>query len=120
MSESYELEGKVKVVGETQTFGSGFQKRELVVTVEYGKYPQDINIEVVQDKIEKLDGLSAGTEVLVKFNLRGREYNGRYFNSLQGWFLKVLDDATPTESTNNEMPPPPVNSVDDMDDDIPF
>jgi hypothetical protein len=120
MSESYELEGKVKVVGETQVLGSGFQKRELVVTVEDGKYPQYINIEFVQDKIEKLEGLSVGTEVLVKFNLRGREYNGRYFNSLQGWFLKVLDDAKPTESTNNDMPPAPENTVDDMEEDIPF
>ena len=37
-----EVQGKVKMVGETQTFGSnGFRKRELVVTTEE-QYPQMI------------------------------------------------------------------------------
>ena len=33
---AYELTGKIKLLQETQTFGSGFQKREIVVTVEEG------------------------------------------------------------------------------------
>ncbi|MBT5167314.1 MAG: DUF3127 domain-containing protein, partial [Opitutales bacterium] len=37
----YEMEGKVKVIEDTQTFGSGFQKREFVVTSEE-KFPQDV------------------------------------------------------------------------------
>ena len=48
---AYELTGKVKLLQDTQTFGSGFQKREIVVTVEDGKYPQDINLEFLQDKM---------------------------------------------------------------------
>ena len=43
-----EIEGKVKLIGETQTFGSnGFRKRELVVTTDE-QYPQHIMIEFVQ------------------------------------------------------------------------
>ena len=82
---AYELKGKVKLLQETQTFGSGFQKREIVVRVEEGKYPQDINLEFVQEKIALLDSVEAGDEVSVMFDIRGREYNGRYFNNLQGW-----------------------------------
>ena len=62
-----------------------FQKREIVVRVEEGKYPQDINLEFVQEKIALLDSVEAGDEVSVMFDIRGREYNGRYFNNLQGW-----------------------------------
>ena len=39
---AYELTGKIKLLQETQTFGSGFQKREIVLTVDDGKYPQEI------------------------------------------------------------------------------
>tara|TARA_A100001015_G_scaffold304616_1_gene396087 strand:- start:501 stop:1058 length:558 start_codon:yes stop_codon:yes gene_type:complete len=93
---AYELTGKVKLLQETQTLGSGFQKREIVVTVEEGKYPQDICLEFVQDKINLLDSLSVGQEITVTFDIRGREYNGRYYNNLQGW--KISSDTTQVAS----------------------
>ena len=82
---AYDLTGKIKIIQEAKTFDSGFTKREMVVIVEDGKYPQEINIEFVQDKISLLDDLQIGQEVTVTFDIRGREYNGRYFNNLQGW-----------------------------------
>lgn len=82
---AYELTGKVKLIQEAKTFDSGFTKREMVVIVEDGKYPQEINLEFVQDKVALLDALQIGQEVTVTFDIRGREYNGRYFNNLQGW-----------------------------------
>ena len=42
-----EVQGKIKVIGETATFGSaGFRKRELVITTSE-QYPQSILIEFV-------------------------------------------------------------------------
>ncbi len=114
---AYELTGKIKLIQEPQTFNSGFTKREMVVTVDDGRYPQDINLEFVQDKIALLDGLQSGQEVTVSFDIRGREYNGRYFNNLQGW--KVVAAATAAEAAGAGAPageaPPPYG-----DDDIPF
>ncbi|MBF0471495.1 MAG: DUF3127 domain-containing protein [Gammaproteobacteria bacterium] len=57
---AYELTGKVKLLQEPQTFASGFSKREMVVTVEDGKYPQEFNLEFLQDKMSLLDDLSEG------------------------------------------------------------
>jgi hypothetical protein len=57
---AYDLTGTVKLIQEEQTFGSGFKKREMVVTVEDGKYPQEINLEFVQDKVGLLDALQSG------------------------------------------------------------
>jgi single-strand DNA-binding protein len=99
---NYELMGKVKLINETQTFGSGFLKREMVVTVEDGKYPQDINLEFVQDKTGLLDSLTPGQEVTVSFNIRGREYNGRYFNNLQGWKIKAEGASNAPEQPANQ------------------
>ncbi|MEQ9464399.1 MAG: DUF3127 domain-containing protein [Haliea sp.] len=91
---AYDLTGKIKLIQEPQTFNSGFTKREMVVIVEDGKYPQEINLEFVQDKIALLDGLQPGQEVTVTFDIRGREYNGRYFNNLQGWKIAAADTAS--------------------------
>ena len=41
---AYELTGKIKLLQEAKTFDSGFTKREMVVVVEDGKYPQEINL----------------------------------------------------------------------------
>ncbi len=45
------LKGTIKLIGEKQTFDSGFQKVEFVVTTE-DQYPQDVKFEIVQDKCD--------------------------------------------------------------------
>ena len=112
---AYDLTGKIKLIQEAKTFDSGFTKREMVVIVEDGKYPQEINIEFVQDKVALLDSLQMGQEVTVTFDIRGREYNGRYFNNLQGW--KIVTGA---ESTMTQQEQPPYPEPEDFDEDIPF
>jgi single-strand DNA-binding protein len=117
---AYDLTGKVKLIQDAQTFGSGFTKREMVVTVEDGKYPQEINLEFVQDKVSLLDNVQVGQEVTVTFDIRGREYNGRYFNNLQGWKIQAgaaapaADDKPPV--SDKDVPA----DFDEYEDDIPF
>ena len=114
---AYDLTGKIKLIQEAKTFESGFTKREMVVIVEDGKYPQEINLEFVQDKAALLDSLQVGEEVTVTFDIRGREYNGRYFNNLQGW--KIVSAAEQSHY-NQEEPPPYPDPSDFGDEDIPF
>lgn len=85
---SYELTGKVKTIMDQQTFGSGFTKREFVVTTE-DKFPQDIKFECVKDKCALLDNVKEGQEVAVSFDLRGNEYNGRYFVNVTAWRVEA-------------------------------
>ncbi|HEY9147908.1 MAG TPA: DUF3127 domain-containing protein [Gammaproteobacteria bacterium] len=116
---AYELTGKIKLIQEAKTFDSGFTKREMVVIVEDGKYPQEINLEFVQEKVALLDGLQPGQEVTVSFDIRGREYNGRYFNNLQGWkIVPAGEQAAFAGADPSEAPPFP--SPSDFDEDIPF
>lgn len=117
---SYDLTGKIKLIQDAQTFSSGFTKREMVVTVEDGKFPQEINIEFLQDKVSLLDTVSIGQEVTVSFDIRGREYNGRYFNNLVGWKMQAGGGSAPT---GDDLPPMTDADVPAMDDDgdvIPF
>ena len=67
-----EVQGRIKMIGETQTFGSnGFWKREIVVTTEE-QYPQHIMVEFVQDKTDLLNSYKEGQQVKININLRGR------------------------------------------------
>ena len=117
---AYDLTGKIKVIMEAKTFGSGFTVREFVVTVEDGKYPQDIVLQFVQDKVSLLDTVQEGQDVTVSFDIRGREYNGRYFNNLQAWKIEAGAGAAGGDEK------PPVSDKDvpadfnDYEDDIPF
>ncbi|MES2921970.1 MAG: DUF3127 domain-containing protein [Verrucomicrobiota bacterium] len=89
----YETAGKMKWIGTTQTFPSGFSKREFVVTTAHDKYPQDIKFDMVKDKCPLLDGFELGQDVQVSFDIRGREYNGKYFVDLSCWKLQAADGA---------------------------
>ena len=117
---AYELTGKVKLIQDPQTFNSGFTKREMVVTVEDGKYPQDISLEFVQDKVSLLDALQVGQEVTVTFDIRGREYNGRYFNNLQGWKIQTGAAAAPEANQQSGFDSSAPASFNEFDDDVPF
>jgi hypothetical protein len=120
-----EVQGKIKTIGETQTFGSnGFRKRELVITTEE-QYPQHILVEFVQDKTDLLNNYQVGQAVKISINLKGREWvnpqgETKYFNSIQGWRIESLQ-----EDSSGEIPPmdafEPVTDLNEEDhDDLPF
>jgi len=124
-----EVQGRVKMVGETQTFGSnGFRKREIVVTTDE-QYPQHIMVEFVQDKTDLLNSYKEGQQVKISINLRGREWvnpqgETKYFNSIQGWRI----EAVQAEGSGAGMPPvPPADAFEpagdlkeEDHDDLPF
>lgn len=102
------LTGKVIRVGETVNVSDKFKKRELVIETDE-KYPQSVPLEFVQDKIEMLDGINEGDTVTVSYNLRGREWNGKYYVNVQGWRLEKTGSA-PAPVVEND----PVEAGDDL------
>ncbi len=98
---AYDLTGKVKLIQDEQTFSSGFSKREVIVSVEDGKYSQDICLEFLQDKVSLLDSVTSGQEIKVYFDIRGREYNGKYYNNLVGWKIESVGDSAPGSDVND-------------------
>lgn len=83
-----ELTGKVIVKNPTESVGSnGFEKRLLVIETQE-QYPQKIAIDFVQGKVNLLDNIKLGDEVKVSINIRGNEYNDKYYVSLNGWKIE--------------------------------
>lgn len=127
----YETSGKLKVISDIQSFASGFTKREFVVTTAHDKYPQDLKFEVVKDKCSLLDSFQVGQEVQVNFDIRGNEYNGKYFVNLSCWKLQAADGsssaparsqggAASQSATSGEPDISDFRNDDDFDDDVPF
>ena len=102
---SLQLKGTIKVIGEKQTFDSGFQKVEFVLTTNDEKYPQDVKFDIVQDKVDDfLKYNKVGSVVDVDFNVRGNEYQGKNYVSLSAWKVfksqataPAADIGVPTE-----------------------
>ena len=120
---SYELTGRLQKVMETQTFGGGFQKREFVVLDESNsKYPQSVAFELHKDNVDIVDSYVTDAEVTVTFDIRGREYNGRYFNNLVAF--RIAGDTTAAYKAPDVAHPPSQesSSADEFQDmeDIPF
>ena len=123
-----ELQGKIKLIDETKTYGNnGFRKRELVLTTEE-QYPQHILVEFIQDKTELLNAFQPGETVTIGINIRGREWVNpegvtKYFNSIQGWRIEKVSTDQP--DTIPPVPPAdafePANELHEEDyDDLPF
>ncbi|OMP32578.1 DUF3127 domain-containing protein [Mangrovimonas sp. DI 80] len=123
-----EIQGKIKMIGTTQSFGSsGFRKREIVITTDE-QYPQHIMVEFVQDKTDLLNSYQVGQPVKISINLRGREWvnpqgETKYFNSIQGWRI----EAAQAEASGGMPPMPPADAFEpagnlneDEHDDLPF
>ncbi len=107
----YEMTGTVKLVKETQTFNSGFTKREFVLTVEDDRYPQEIALACIKDGCARLDEVKAGERLRVLFNIRGREYQGRHFVNLEAVKLERLDASAADAVDAPDADEPPLDDT---------
>jgi Protein of unknown function (DUF3127). len=119
----FEITGTIKKIFDEQTFGSGFNKREFVLTIESGRFPQDIKFECVKDKVALVAGLKPGAKVKVFFDLRGREWKDNYYVNLNAWKIEAAGgdasaDAPPPDDDGAPLPVEPGDTV--QDEDVPF
>ena len=99
--------GLVEKIGDVMEVNDSFKKRQLVIVTE-DRYPQYLNTQLIQDKVELADKLKVGDKVELNINLRGREWTDpktgevKYFNTLDVWTLVVLEEAKEVEATNDK------------------
>jgi glucan biosynthesis protein len=87
-----EIKGTLKLIGELETgttkAGKEWQKQQIVVTTDE-TYPQDIAVDFMGDKVNQINNFQVGNPIVAHINLRGNEYNGKYYNSINGWKLAL-------------------------------
>lgn len=130
---SFEITGKLYKKFATEAKSDKFQTREFVIEIADGNYPQLVKFQLVQERCQILDSYNEGEEIKVHFDLRGREWQGKFFTTLNSWRIEKsggesgspqaikqvakqdapkLDDSFPTLSDE------PFKSA--ADDDLPF
>ena len=126
-----EITGTLKVKGTEQVVSDKFRKRDFVITDASSQYPQHISFQLTQDRCVLLDNYNVGDELIVHFNIRGREWTSpqneiKYFNTLEAWrFERKTAGAPQTQSAGApvgmEAPVPSASEMPmDAKDDLPF
>ncbi len=95
---AFEVEGRLHKIFPTEQKSASFSAREFVLEIPDGNYPQLVKFQAVQDRCSMLDGYQEGEMVKVSFDLRGREWQGKYFSNLNAW---RLDRASGSENNQN-------------------
>jgi single-strand DNA-binding protein len=99
---SFQIEGVIHLIGERENKTGSFTTRDLVLMLD-GRYPEYPRLQFTQDRADLLDKYSIGEQVRVHFDLRGREWQGKYFTNLNGWRIeKVGAEPAPTVTAQDE------------------
>ena len=95
---AYDVTGRLHEIFDEQQVSEKFRKREFVLEVQDGQYPEHIKFQMVQDKTSLIDPFKMGDEVKVTFNLRGRGFNKNgqmlYFTNLEAWKIEAGGGAS--------------------------
>ena len=139
---AYDVTGRLHEIFDEQQVSEKFRKREFVLEVQDGQYPEHIKFQMVQDKTSLIDPYKMGDEVKVTFNLRGRGFNKNgqmlYFTNLEAWKIEAASggnggggfgggqqQAAPRPAAQNQNPtlraqPSAAPIASDDDNDLPF
>ncbi len=132
-----ELEGKIAQKQPVQSGTSargGWSKQEFVVEYMDGNFPSSAAFTAWGDeRVKDLSRFQVGDAVKVSFAIKGREYNGRWYNDLQIWRIAPAGEAQPAAPAASAYVQPaapapmaPAPTLDDMpadsgpEEDLPF
>ena len=133
-----EIEGKISLKLPVQSGQSArglWERQDFVLEYQDGNFPASVCFTAWgSDKVKDLSQFQVGDAVKVAFNVRGREYNGKWYNDLRVWRITPAGQAAPASAGapayDNASPAPapaaPMPSLDDIpaaepdDDDLPF
>lgn len=117
------IQGTIINLGEIEQKSEKFKMRNAVVKTE-DKYPQEIAVQFTNANVDKSSPLKIGDAVTIHCNIRGREYNGKWYNSLDAWRVDLNGNQKPIESTTQapaHAPAPTQNTANaNVVDDLPF
>ena len=94
-----EIQGKIIVVLPERSGVSqrGNQWRSISYVLEtQEQYPKKLAFDVTNDKIDQLN-IQLGEILTVQFDINAREYNGRWFNSVNAWNVIRQSQQAPAQ-----------------------
>ncbi len=113
---AFEVEGKLHRIFPTEQKSTSFSAREFVLEVPDGNYPQLVKFQAVQERCALLDTFAEGDRVKVSFDLRGREWNGKYLTNLNAWRIERAGEGgseRPAAPSEEKFPSDPFPNYND-------
>lgn len=111
-----------KVLNKTQIeaiWAQGLSKQSLIIEEASDKqYKDSIMIEFFGDKCGLISDVRTDDIVKVLFNPRAKEYNGRRYNSMNGWKIEIMWKASWQQAASGGSQQQ--NASFDDNDDLPF
>mgnify|MGYP003678862492 CR=1 FL=1 len=84
--------------------GKSFEKQSILVEQAGTEYNKEVVVCFFGDKIKSLRDIEEGSDVSVSINLSSREYNGKYFHNIDGWFIAKLGQETVAPANESDLP----------------
>ena len=78
----------------TSKSGKSWEKQDVLIEQSGTDYNKEVVITFFGDKIKSLRDIEEGSEVSVSINLSSREYNGKYYHNIDGWFIAKMEKQT--------------------------
>jgi hypothetical protein len=126
MSEITTIKGLVHKINPTQQVSDKFAKKEIIIKTD-GEYPQYILIQFTQKNIDKLDHITAGSTVVVSYNIRGKLWTNpqgeeKCFVTIEGWQIKTENQQSTGEKKEDvkHYSQPDFGATATDSDDLPF
>ena len=91
-----------KETGVSKT-GKTWEKQSILVE-QNTDYNKEVVISFFGDKIKSIRDIEVGSDVNVSVNLSSREYNGKYFHNIDGWFCAKLGQETVSPVNEEDLP----------------
>ena len=85
------ISGKV-IVNKLDENSPNYPKRIVVVDTG-GDYPKQIPVTFGGKSVDKPENLRVGDVVNLHVNIGGREWNGKYYGSIDGWKIDILSNG---------------------------
>ncbi|MCQ2119124.1 MAG: DUF3127 domain-containing protein [Bacteroidales bacterium] len=94
---SFEIEGRIQqkfAKQQGQSARGSWSKQDFLLEYQDGSFPASVIFTMFgDDKVAELARYNEGDTVKVSFNIRAREYNGRWYNDVRAWRLSAAGQA---------------------------
>jgi hypothetical protein len=100
--------------------GNSWKKQEFVIETQ-DQFPKKICFSLFNDKLSLLNGISAGEELEVSFDIESREFNNKWYHNINAWKIEKLGQKPANDTLPpflaDDVPPEPFQ---EQPDDLPF
>ena len=102
-----------------------WQKQELVLEMDSGKYPKKVLVSVWGDLVTN-NTFQEGSDISLEVDIESREYNGRWYTDVKAWRVNRANGGgnRPVQAPSYNDAPPAHSASDapapTIEDDLPF